>query len=53
MRIFDNEFGEHLSVIENLMKYKAETERIRNKFIAVTLTGWLAALILCAIAVLK
>ena len=53
MRIFDNEFGEHLYVIENLMKYKAETERIRSKFIIVTLTGWLAALVMCVVAVLK
>lgn len=53
IHIFDNEFGEHLSVIENVMRYKAETERIRNKFIIVTMTGWLAALVMCVVAVLK
>lgn len=45
---FECYFGEHLLNLNEIERLKHKQQRMVNKFIVVTLVGWLLALVMCA-----
>lgn len=51
--VFVGQFGEHLYNINAILDLKAETEKERRKALVWTVTGWLLAILMFAVALLK
>ena len=48
---FYHHFGRNLKEINNILDYQRKTEAIRHRFIVVTITGWLLAVIIILISI--
>lgn len=51
--MFDSRFGEHMEDINNIRKLDNQIKTSHYRFMAITVTGWLAAIILMLVALLK
>ena len=51
--VFVGQFGEHMYTIDAILDLKAETEKERRKALVLTLTGWLLAVLIITVALLK
>lgn len=51
--VFVGQFGEHLLKLNAIRDLAAKTEKERRQFIVWTLTGWLLALLMLAVVLLK